>query len=490
MNDSAYRPGAWFAVLESSVGVLVDDRFPPARLMSLWEAVTDGPTIDTLLDAITGGRVSDLPCFGLVLNDGGQLRLVVRSGVVATIATKDGSSRSFDSGVVSTWVEHVVTDAEAVTLERAGVRATASMLPLRSGIVAADSFEWRVPQYARASSNDPASADEELQSGFGEMDGGGDVGLGDHGDASGDTWLPDLTRAPSPEDSGTADGEAAAEEASIAADPSYDYLFGETQMRTVEEAAVRDEEAGTESTGADVSIADVAPEPGPEIPSEQSGPANEWRPPFRVGPIAAPTELPTVAVPVALETPTAVPQAEEDTDHDGLTVVRSAVNAMRGMLPPAAPGPVVHAISCPAGHPNPPQAALCRICKEPLVYQEPVTVPRPNLGSLRFSTGQVVPLDRPVVAGRSPSVERVSGADLPQLVQIDSPGNDLSRSHAEVRLEGWHVLVVDLGSVNGTVVTLPGRAPERLRPGQPCPVVPGSVVTLANEVTFTYEAAT
>jgi pSer/pThr/pTyr-binding forkhead associated (FHA) protein len=67
-------------------------------------------------------------------------------------------------------------------------------------------------------------------------------------------------------------------------------------------------------------------------------------------------------------------------------------------------------------------------------------------------------------------------------------GADISRSHLEVSLDEWHVLVTDLKSTNGTVVTLPGRSPERLRPGQALMIEPGTVVTLADEVHFTYEA--
>jgi hypothetical protein len=151
---------------------------------------------------------------------------------------------------------------------------------------------------------------------------------------------------------------------------------------------------------------------------------------------------------------------------------------------------MVQAVNCSQLHPNAPQAQRCRICDEPLADQDPASAPRPSLGFLRFSTGQLVELDSRVVVGRSPSVERVSGDDLPQLVQVESRWQDISRSHLEVRLEGWHVLLVDLDSANGTVVTLPGRSPERLHPGDPYPLVPGAVVDLAGEVTFRYEAPT
>ncbi len=174
-------------------------------------------------------------------------------------------------------------------------------------------------------------------------------------------------------------------------------------------------------------------------------------------------------------------------DHDGFTLARATVDAMRT---PSTSRPMIQAISCSQLHVNAPQAQRCRVCGEALQEQDPVAIPRPSMGVLQFSTGQLIELDRRVVVGRSPSVERVSGDDLPQLVQVESPEQDISRTHVEVRLDGWHVLLVDLDSVNGTVVTLPGRSPERLHPREPYPIVPGAVVDLAGEVTFRFEAPT
>jgi hypothetical protein len=110
------------------------------------------------------------------------------------------------------------------------------------------------------------------------------------------------------------------------------------------------------------------------------------------------------------------------------------------------------------------------------------------LGLLRFSTGIDVLLDRPVVVGRAPRVLPMSDGEPPRLVRIEGAGHDLSRNHLQIRLEGWHVLVVDLGSRNGTVVAVPGRLPQLLVPRQPCLMTPGSLVTLADDVSFRYEA--
>jgi pSer/pThr/pTyr-binding forkhead associated (FHA) protein len=108
---------------------------------------------------------------------------------------------------------------------------------------------------------------------------------------------------------------------------------------------------------------------------------------------------------------------------------------------------------------------------------------------LRFSNGAEVVLNKPVIAGRAPRAERVTGSELPTLVTLPSPEQEISSSHVEVRLDGWHVLVVDLGSTNGTVATVPGQRPERLRPGEPFSIPPGTTVALADEASAVYEAS-
>ncbi len=113
---------------------------------------------------------------------------------------------------------------------------------------------------------------------------------------------------------------------------------------------------------------------------------------------------------------------------------------------------------------------------------------RPSLGVLRLSTGGSVSLDRGVILGRAPRVdEDVPAGERPHVLRVGGPDRDISRNHAEIVLEGWRVLVRDLGSTNGTTVTRPGQPPVRLRPGEPLEIEPGSVVSLADEVVLSYE---
>ena len=159
---------------------------------------------------------------------------------------------------------------------------------------------------------------------------------------------------------------------------------------------------------------------------------------------------------------------------------------------PVAPVPVpagqVLASRCGAGHVNPPHAEVCRACGGP-VDPGVVAVERVELGRFVFSSGQVVTVAGPLLIGRSPRMSGPISGALPELVSVPSAQQDISRTHVEVRIKGWQMLVVDKGSTNGTMVLLDGRPPQRLRPGEPFPLPLGGRVSLADEVDFVYEVA-
>lgn len=173
--------------------------------------------------------------------------------------------------------------------------------------------------------------------------------------------------------------------------------------------------------------------------------------------------LDTLAVPSAVPTTrsrldtAAVARGPLGTDHDGTTVLSSDVVALRRRLP-AWPGDAVPA---------------------------PLTVPAAAAppAKLRLSSGLVVSLNRPVLLGRAPQAPRTS-AEPPRLVTVASPNQDISRTHAEVRMEGEDVLVTDLRSTNGVLLLREEAGPQRLHPGEPTVVEPGVVVDLGEGVTF------
>jgi hypothetical protein len=148
-------------------------------------------------------------------------------------------------------------------------------------------------------------------------------------------------------------------------------------------------------------------------------------------------------------------------DHDGMTILSSDLVAIRDRLPAWAADDAPATFHAPA-----PVAAPARIA---------------------LSTGLVVDLDRAVLVGRAPQVSRVANRELPRLVTVPSPQQDISRTHAEVRTEGDLVLVTDLDSTNGVHVSRPGEGARRLHPGEPTVVEPGEVVDLGDGVTFVVE---
>ena len=205
-------------------------------------------------------------------------------------------------------------------------------------------------------------------------------------------------------------------------------------------------------------------------------------------PVAAAPLRPATPLHHAAPAPTPVDGGADATDDSDATVDRSALLAGRAAT---VSGPTVLAVLCPAGHSSPPHSGVCRLCGREIPPQQPFQTARPPLGLLRLASGDVVQLDRGVLLGRSPKVNaELSAADRPHLVRVASAQNDISRNHVEIVLEGWHVLIRDLGSTNGTTVALPGQHPVRLRPSDQQVIEPGTVITLADEVSLTYEVGT
>jgi hypothetical protein len=94
--------------------------------------------------------------------------------------------------------------------------------------------------------------------------------------------------------------------------------------------------------------------------------------------------------------------------------------------------------------------------------------------------GESVPLDKPAYIGRRPSLPRVLVGVAPRLVQVPSLRREVSGTHLEIRQRGSSVVVTDLGSSNGTVVTIPGRPPQRMRRGESLVVTPGTLVDIGD----------
>jgi pSer/pThr/pTyr-binding forkhead associated (FHA) protein len=126
------------------------------------------------------------------------------------------------------------------------------------------------------------------------------------------------------------------------------------------------------------------------------------------------------------------------------------------------------------------------VCRAAIAPQEPVTVARPCLGRLRLSNGEIYLLDRDAVFGRKPEIPAGRPGPRPNAIVL-TDDRDVSRNHIEIRLDGWRVLALDLGSMNGTQLAGPNLAPRLLPPGTAQEIAPGSVLTLAPDVWIYFE---
>jgi pSer/pThr/pTyr-binding forkhead associated (FHA) protein len=102
-------------------------------------------------------------------------------------------------------------------------------------------------------------------------------------------------------------------------------------------------------------------------------------------------------------------------------------------------------------------------------------VPRPSLGHLELDDGTIVELDHELLLGRNP--DRDTHPERAGLLRVKVIGDKVSRSHLEIRYQGWDVLVTDCGSTNGTfVVPHPGGQVTALEPGRAQLLEPGATV--------------
>ncbi len=300
-------------------------------------------------------------------------------------------------------------------------------------------------------------------------------------------------------------------------DDAYDHLWGATVVKSVEDAAVRETDDEEEAEAVHAVSASVPPAAAPGAAAGQgtgTGSANDanhrepahddqasasapgaaeaadggfappsapvsdprqWTAPPATGlidsvpgfgslgassstqnwgsarPVAEPAGAASAPPP-----PVAPPAVRTDDDHDGLTVTVGELEAMRRLAEAQAAAPAGSGAAAPTGR-------------------------------MILSTGDVYPLTGPLIIGRRPRATRVAGDQVPVLVTVESPQQDISRSHLEVRIEGRHVLAVDLDTTNGSVLHRAGTPPLRLSPHDPVLLLSGDIVDLGDGVNVVFE---
>ncbi|MEC5200217.1 hypothetical protein RCH21_002460 [Arthrobacter sp. PL16] len=250
--------------------------------------------------------------------------------------------------------------------------------------------------------------------------------------------------------------------------------------------------------GAPGAPAEPVTEGAPATPVTEGAPATpvtEGAPaaPVTEGAPAAPAAPAALGLPKDPAGPSTLPTAVNSSDADAAdTVVRppggEAGSAPRAPRPPSGPatGPMIVARLCLQGHANAPTRSECAECSAAL-KEDTEQVRRPSLGQVRVSSGEVIALERSLIFGRQPSVSRVAGREMPRLVQVRSNAGDISRSHVEVRLDGWHVLLCDLRATNGTVLIRAGQPQRRLSEGERAFLLDGDIAQLGEDVSLRFE---
>lgn len=420
-----------------------------------WELIDGASEIDVVVEALTREGLRSMPAFALARWSTGQLEVVVRGA--AQVSTPD---EAVTASGISTWVERVIEPLPDMVVLRSTADSAGPFLSVNGGIVLADSLTVTPVGADDAAAGQPARPATSTPTPMPEVS-----------DEPADPPAPPRP-VPSP---GPAPAPVPA-----APEPAPEPVRNPSADQDAAAAAVWTQAPDPRAVAPEsVALAAEVANSGPVIEEV----------PWHSDPNAGPAPL-QGAPPAPMQ---AAPDSGEANGHppEGETINRAAFDAgapPMNAMPQGTPadGPMVPAAVCPYGHLNPPYAAYCRVCGTAVPPQEMVMTQRPLLGILRLSTGDIVPLDRGVIMGRNPRVDERDPRG-PHVVKLPSPTNDISRSHVEVLLDDWHVVVADLNSTNGTTVTPPGQQPIRLRPHEPIPIEPNTEVNLADEVVFRFE---
>ncbi len=448
-------PGDHHAIVWPGGVALLDGSVPASVAARLWGRMRTAPELGAFLQALaeaSGSGLLDLPDFVIAIHRGDRFHVAVR-GEGEVTARGDAGVHTLTGAGITTWAERsfplpvgvVLTMGDAADQEgaspmvdgvtRAGtvhlgeVREPSEECPPaedRSPVVEdqpvvdppprpAPARATSAPEPARATSApEPARATSAPERSI---------------------QAPSAPAAPAPVASAVAASAPAASVTSTAANP-YRSLWEKTRAVDVEAAAVR---IDSDAASMDVAHEDAAhADNGHEAEEPRDGGDHVDLDDQRHGDTVLDEGFADIAAPVE----SAVPQ--------------------------------VLSRFCAQGHANPPERSQCFTC-DSAVVGEARRARRPQLGWLRVEGGETIPLAGPVVAGRNPSSASLRLSEPARLVAL--PHAHVSGTHVAFLLEGWRVMVHDLGSRNGTYLRRHGKPPVRL-PAAPHLLVPGDLIDL------------
>ncbi|WP_448719514.1 FHA domain-containing protein [Microbacterium natoriense] len=529
--QTIYRPGQWYLIVIPGALVALPPDVPSDIISRLWDRLPAEKTLASVVDVLTtaaGGSFVALPPFVAAVAEGADVRIALRGGVVARVSCGTDAAYELSGAEVTTWSERFVAGATRIEITVEETDA-ASALPVQSGIVCAAAVS------AELETSDaepivavlgPAPRIDEIEAGASaaSLGGGPAPALALFGVPSA-PHVDDVPDAPPAVDASPVVEQAEVDGAPVSDQDEEPAVVDQAEEDETPASDLEDEPPVVEQPEEDETPAsDLEDEPPvAEQPEEDETPVSDQN---EEPPVVERAERDETPEPV-LEAITAE-EAEEDPSLDDNGLDEHTWEPPEQTFAPADDsaasdidefeqlfGETLHSgtgqpIGQPAAAPAIPPlpgadlgdhdgatisaSELAALRQQRASSDETATQVLPVLpavpgasGRIRISTGQAVELDRTVIIGRRPRATRASGDSMPHLVAVDSPQQDISRSHLEVRPEAGSVVVIDLHTTNGSTLLRPGADPVRLHPGEQTLVLSGDVVDLGDGVTVAFE---
>lgn len=459
-----YSSGDWYTLVTADGLAMLPDSVSRESVERVWLALAEGRGLAAVLEGIVGtfgASLSSIPPFAVASRtaEGAGVQVAVR-GPIGVMVRAAGQETSVTGLGVTTWSERSIDEVEAVEAALPG--AAAASLPINDGVVLANRirFAFRESQGKgiRLNRREPDEVRIEAPE------------------------VPEMREVPEePEVPEVPEVPGVSEVTGV---PELPGVSEVTDTSVVAAAPESPEPSATEHKKGPVlgvppsGETTIGPLPGDLLYSEVDGYDDDYDrllygdtvmstvedAAVRVSDEVEPSEPAQGTHPIISGLPRFAPPgaafaASEEGDHDGETISLAKLRAMQA-----------------------------QVTAPPVSTSIPVTRPaqRPAI-TLVVSTGERIALDRGAVVGRRPRLARVQGGNVPQLVTVPSPNQDVSRSHVELRVEGTHLLAVDLDTTNGTKLLRPGLDPVRLQPGEATMLVDGDRLDLGDGILLEFE---
>ena len=472
-GTTSFEPGGDVALVGRwTVGLV--ERGNPSTRERLWSLVADDAPLDDILDELSSSGLKALPDFGLAQVEGAAVRIVARGRTTITAERSSGGDHEIDPSGVRTWIEELVADVSAITIALPAPDDPApstEQFAVLAGSVPARSLSRRydVP--------DDHAAAAESGAGWTAAAATPSAGGSEQPSTPPSTSPSTSPNAPSnatavPSDDEVAPASAAepetidgiGEPGSAPDGPWSDDRDGDHP--TISTTPGDPDGASAGPTATDAASVDVAPVDAAPVgarPASPQPPPPGWAP-----------SPPPPGGPVPVGSPPFDPSS------------RGSESEVSGIGSPEA-GPVDPIFD--GGRDRSDDSDDDGGAPTPDGAGDDADADAPVFSVLAFSNGERVVVDRAVLIGRNPKVAGAVDGGPPHIMKFDGPGQGLSRTHAEVRIEAGNVVIEDLQSTNGTEVQLPGQQRRRLRGGEPVVIVPGALIDFGDELHCTLEAS-